>query len=143
MAQNNRSSSSREVSASPELLNKFLDLQAQELALRTEGMQIQKADIANQHSIAQQSIAAQLQDRSHSRAHNKSMAIILAITGSFALTALLAFIWSMAHEGKDALLSQIMDGLIDLVKFLVGGVTGYCIALAKMHRSPVKESGDE
>jgi len=52
----------------PELLERFLHLQENELAVRQEELSIRKQEAANSHEFSKQGLNAQLEDRQRERA---------------------------------------------------------------------------
>lgn len=116
---------------SPELIDKFLTVQSDEIKLRAETLQLQRRELDNSHELAKQSISANLQDRVEQRSHQFALVRYAAWFGALTLLAILVFCGFMAYLNKEAVLGQLMALLVELVKYLVGGVVGYAVAAIK------------
>lgn len=116
---------------SDESVQKFLQLQQHEIALRMEEVKRDNAEIAHNQSIAKQSIEAQERDRKHEReeitlrqknGHKFSILIVVAVLG-FAAYAI--------YAGQTAL-------VLDIIKVIVafaGGMGYQAYKNSKRHES--------
>lgn len=120
----------------PELLGRFLDVQQQEIKLRTDELSLRTQQDKHNKEIAEKSISANLTDREHDRAHTRGMAklILSAVVG---LSIVVAFVICYAlFSGKEAVAKDIIQALI-LVSS--GGAGGYAIGAKGKRKEETKQ----
>lgn len=105
----------------PELIEKFLSLQQQELQLRTEELAISAQQEANNRTIAEASIAAQLEDRNNERSHRERRTKQYFIGASILTVIVLAFIGFSLYLGKEAFVVKAMEIIGTFVAGFIGG----------------------
>lgn len=116
----------------PELIDKFLNLQQQELQIRTEELAISAQQDANNKAIAEKSISANLQDRENERSHRERRIKQYFIGSSFITIIILAFIGFSLYLGKEAFVVKSME---IIGTFLAGFLGGYGFKSSKTNQS--------
>lgn len=120
----------------PELINRFIELQTQEISVRREELGLKKQEIANTHEYAKMALEAQVQDLGDSRKHSKSTRRDRLIFAGFIVILLGAFIVYALYLGKDQIAIEILKAIVYL---LAGGLGGYALKT----KSSEKKDSDE
>lgn len=105
---------------SADLVKQFLDLQKQELQVRTEELTIHAQQEENQKCIAEASIAANLEDRENERAHKERRTKILFFGAIVIIFLILMFAGFSIFAGQ----SEIVMKLVEIVAIFVAGFFG-------------------
>jgi cation transport ATPase len=113
-----------------ETLEKFLELQTQEQAVRAQELQLRLKEIDHNAKRAQDMLAAQERDREKEREHDRRMTRGRLIFWGLVLFAVLIFVGVALSMNKDAF---VMEALKLLATFFAGGASGY--GVAKMTKS--------
>ena len=107
---------------SPKMIERFLDLQQQELQLRTEELSIRAQQENNRKSIAESSISANLQDRNNERSHLERKSKILFCGATIIILIMVIFAGYALYSGKEAIVMKLVEiGAI----FIAGFAGGY------------------
>lgn len=116
---------------SDESVQKFLQLQQHEVALRMEEVKRDNAEIAHNQSIAKQSIEAQERDRKHEREEITRRQKNEHKFSIFIVAAILLFAAYAIYAGQTAL-------VLDIIKVIVAfaGGMGYQAYKASKQRDP-------
>jgi uncharacterized membrane protein len=122
----------------PELIDKFLSLQEQELQIRTNELAIAAQQEENSKTIAEASIAANLQDRASERSHREKRAIHNFIGATVLVVVVLGFIGCALFLGKEAFVVKAME---IIGTFIAGFIGGYGFKAAKNTKDdPIQEN---
>ncbi len=126
--------------ASPEItvaqLDRFLELQAQELGLRAREMDLRQQELQNAHAYSEQSLRAQLEDRDAERRHQHQERVASYGFVAFLFTALLAVLLTALLMGKDEFARELLKAVLYVVP---AGAGGY---FAGLRRGKNKDDGD-
>jgi len=122
---------------SPELIDKFLDLQQKELEVRTQQLALDSQHEENNKLIAQESIKAQVNDRENERGHIERRIRLVFIGSTILVIVLLIFCGFALSIGKEAVVYKFAEiaGL-----FSAGFIGGYGAKAAKTSRSEQKSA---
>ena len=124
----------------PELIRQFLHLQAQEINLRFEQINLQKQSITNSHEYAQKSLEADLVDFDRERKHTRTIGRDRMVFAGFVVLVFAAFITIALYLNKDQVAMEVIKTLGTL---LIGGLGGYSIARLKPKKEEEKDEEDE
>lgn len=102
-------------------LDRFLDLQAQDLGLRAREMDLRQQEIQNAHALSEQSLRAQLQDRDADRRHQRQERQARYAFIAFLFTALLAVMVIALLQGKDEFARELLKAMLYIVPAGAGG----------------------
>ncbi len=105
----------------PTQIDRFLDLQAQELALRAQEMTLRKQEIANTHEYTQAALQAQLQDREAERTYRRRTRREWYIFMWLLLAALLGAVLYMLYIDKDQFAGELLKAVLYVVPAAAGG----------------------
>lgn len=105
---------------SPELVERFLDLQQHELQLRTEELALHAQQEDNQKSIAESAISANLQDRDSERSHRERKTKILFIGSTVLVIIMTIFAAFALYSGKE----EIVIKMVEIVTIFAAGFVG-------------------
>ena len=105
----------------PELLERFLQLQENELAVRQEELSIRKQETANSHEFSKKGLDAQLEDRQRERQANQKSRRDRLVFAGFVVLVLVAFIVFALYMNKDAIALEIIKGAIFLISGYFAG----------------------
>jgi hypothetical protein len=126
--------------ASPEItvtqLDRFLELQAQELGLRAREMDLRQQELQNAHAYSEQSLRAQLEDRDAERRHQHQERVASYGFVAFLFTALLTVLLTALLMGKDEFARELLKAVLYVVP---AGAGGY---FAGLRRGKSKDDGD-
>lgn len=115
---------------SSEMIERFLDLQQQELQLRTEELSMRSQQENNRKSIAESSITANLQDRNNERSHLERKSKILFCGATIIILIMVIFAGYALYSGKEAIVMKLVEvGAI----FVAGFAGGYGYKASKRH----------
>jgi len=114
-----------------DLMEKWMDNQRKEMDIQIEQMKLKNREIDNDKALAEKSIEAQLQDRTHTREHTRKMGTNALIFFGIVIAMLLVFGGYVISQGKEAVLTEIISLFTELFKYGIGAVTGYFLAKAK------------
>ncbi len=120
--------SGQEAPYSPEMLTKYLEVQQQEVQLRTEEFAIHAQQEETNKSIAEQSIAANLQDRDNERAHVERKTKIILKGVIILVVVVVLFVAYALYSGKDAIVMKIIEVV---AIFAAGFAGGYGLKASK------------
>lgn len=109
----------------PVIVERFLELQTKEIAVRQQEMELRKQDSAQSFEFAKESLAAQERDRKHGREHRRSFLSGL-LWLSFGIAALLTIIMIVA------LIYNQTDILKDLIQAFICIIGGYALGYARI-----------
>ena len=120
-----RSSRRHSVPPSPEItvtqLDRFLELQAQELGLRAREMDLRQQELQNAHTYSEQSLRAQLEDRDADRRHQHRERVAWYAFVAFLFTALLTVLLIALLMGKDEFARELLKAVLYVVPAGAGG----------------------
>lgn len=135
-----RSSKRHTIPSSPEItvsqLDRFLELQAQELGLRAREMDLKQQELQNAHAYSEQSLRAQLQDRDADRKHQHKERLASYGFVAFLFTALLVVLLTALLQGKDEFARELLKAVLYVIP---AGAGGY---FAGRQRAKNKEEGE-
>lgn len=118
---------------SPELIEKFLDAQKEDLQLRVKQLALDTQREENNRHIAQTAIDAQVKDRENERGHIERRAKIIFFGSAALVIIILVFCGFALFIGKESVVLKIAEiGII----FAAGFTSGYGVKTA---RTPKKE----
>lgn len=125
MAERNKQLSAEQESV---LLNKWFDVQTQEMRLQAERLKLEEKELINNHDIAKITIDRQAIDRTQQREFIQQCRkdTFLFISGISALIA--ALVIAALWLGKDQIAMEIIK---DIIFLLSGGAGGYAIGKNK------------
>lgn len=104
----------------PELLERFLDVQQHELQVRAQELALHAKQEDNQKSIAETSISANLQDRESERAHRERASKII-LRFLIIIVIIFTFFAGLAlYAGKEAIVMK----MVEIVAAFAAGFTG-------------------
>ncbi len=110
------------------MIGKFLDNQQKELAIEQERLRVRNKELENEKYLASKSIEAQLDDRSQQREFFGKLFKAGCIFVGIIVFMLVIFGAFVVVYDKEALLSEIMAGFFEMLKYMVGAVIGYLYA---------------
>ncbi len=113
------------------LIEKWLDLQTEEMRLQSENLQLRNREIDNNHQISKRSIEANLQNVCEDRTHKLSLSKFRYVFWGIALVIVLIFASFIAYLNKEQLLSEWLSLILEFGKYVVGAVVGYSLAILK------------
>lgn len=118
------------------LLNKWFDVQTQEMRLQADRLKLEEKELINNHDIAKITIDKQAIDRNQQREFVKQCRkdTFLFISGISGLIAVL--IISALWLGKDQIAMEIIK---DIIFLLSGGAGGYAIGKNKSKNTDTEE----
>lgn len=120
-----RSSRRHSIPPSPEItvtqLDRFLELQAQELGLRAREMDLRQQELQNAHAYSEQSLRAQLQDRDADRRHRHQERVASYAFVAFLFTALLGVLLAALLQGKDEFARELLKAVLYVIPAGAGG----------------------
>jgi hypothetical protein len=119
-----------DISSSPELISRFLDLQQQEIELRREDQEIHIKKQEHDNNLAEASISAQLKDRESERVHLEHKTKLIFIGSFFILLIILIFFGYAIFVGKEDIVIKIAE-IIGI--FIAGFIGGYGFKSAKLY----------
>lgn len=121
---------------SPDLIEKFLDLQNKELELRTEQLSIDAQHEENNKLIAQASIEANVQDRKDHRSHIERRTKLMFIGSTIIIVIVACFCGFALFIGK----GEVVNKMIEVIAiFTAGFAGGYGTKSAKSSHPPNQE----
>ena len=106
---------------SSELVERFLDLQQQELKLRTEELALHAQQEANNKSIAEASISANLQDRESERSHRERKTKLFFVGSTVIIVILTLFAGFALYTGKEDIVMKMVEIMAIFTAGFVGG----------------------
>ncbi|KVG05414.1 hypothetical protein WJ24_27700 [Burkholderia vietnamiensis] len=121
----------------PEMLEKFLDLQTKEQAIRGQELALRTKEMEHNAKQAGDILGAQERDRTASRTHERKMSRDRLIFFAFVLVIAVASVIIALYMGKDQFVIEAMK-LIGT--FLAGGASGY--GVAKVRQDKNQDSSD-
>lgn len=125
MAERNKQLSAEQESV---LLNKWFDVQTQEMRLQAERLKLEEKELINNHDIAKITIDRQAIDRTQQREFiqqcRKDTFLFISGISSLIAALVIAALWL----GKDQIAMEIIK---DIIFLLSGGAGGYAIGKNK------------
>lgn len=122
----------------PQAIDRFLDLQRQEMDIRAKELETHSKEIEYNSRYAQNALEAHAQDRKDERDHQtrrrKGLYIIIGVV----VAMLLVFLFAAAYIGKENLAIEVVKLL---VAFLGGGGGGYAIGKSASHKTTNSGAG--
>ena len=117
----------------PQQLDRFLDLQTQELNLRAREMDIRLQELTNAHTFSEQALKAQLQDREADRRHQRGEKNSWYFFVGVLFFALMAAIGIALFTGHEEFARELLRAVLYVVP---AGAGGY---FAGKHKEKIQE----
>lgn len=108
----------------PELAERLLNQQAEQLKVRQRELDLEEKDATNQYNYAQQALNVQATDLQMAREHEGKQTLKQYIFVAVIVVFLLAFLGYAMQLGKDEIAKDALKILLGLVS---GGAGGYAI----------------
>ena len=113
------------------LMEKFIDVQTQELVLREKEWELDKQKDNHQYELANKSIDAQVKDIERQREHHRSTQKIYYLLIGFVLLIISAFCVLLIFKNQVELIKKLFELFFF---FLGGGASGYAYAYHKLSK---------
>ncbi len=123
----------------PEIIDRFLQVQMEEIAVRKVELDLQKDEIARSYDHARSVLDAQFSDRAAQRSHGVSV-LKIVLAGAFAILLIgSVFTAYLLHLGKD----EVAIEIIRMVGYgLFGGLGGYGLSEHKRRKDAERPQQD-
>lgn len=124
---------------SPDLIDKFLDIQQADLQLRTKQLAIDAQHEENNRIVAEKSIEANVQDRTDERSHVERRTRILFIGFTIILVLILCFCGFALYIGKGEIVYKIAEVVGLFSAGFAGGYGTKAARSAHREQQPAKQ----
>lgn len=114
-----------------DLMEHWLENQRMDMEIQKDQIHLKNREIDNDKVLAEKSIAAQLEDRTHSRIQAAKLTTNAFIFFGIVIFMLLIFGGYVISQDKEVVLTELISLFTELLKYGIGAVTGYFIAKAK------------
>ncbi len=118
-------------------LDRFLDLQTQELNLRAREMDLRLQELNNAHNFSEQALSAQLQDREAERRHQRGEQHSWYVFVGLLVLVLLTAMLTSLYLDKEEFARELLKALLYVAP---AGAGGYFYG---RNREKKKQEGDE
>jgi hypothetical protein len=105
----------------PDVVQQFLSLQAEEIALRRGELSLRQQESTNSHDYAKTALEAQLQDYDKERQARRGARRDLLIFSSFIALLLFGFVAYALYQGKDAFAMEALKAIGYIAAGVLGG----------------------
>jgi hypothetical protein len=125
MTNNNNPSQNQTQHPSPALLERFINVQEQELVIRGQEIDLRKQNDHNAHDYAKAALEANVKDREAERNHVANTTKFCYIFAGIVIFFLMVLFCFALYLNKDVIVMEIIKAIMF---FGTGGIGGYALA---------------